>query len=153
MEPLHSIKGVQDLLEVYESKLTITPKGVLGLMNKGLKGTKEIPFLSITAVQLKMAGALTNGYIQFTVPGGNESRGGLFAATKDENTFVFTRKHNEVVVQLKQFIEGRIGEMRAPPSVPPSASLSDELLKLANLRDAGVLSEEEFTAAKARLIG
>jgi hypothetical protein len=34
-----------------------------------------------------------------------------------------------------------------------SGSLADELGKLAALRDAGVLSEEEFAAAKAQLIG
>jgi len=38
--------------------------------------------------------------------------------------------------------------------VPPSpVSVAEELRKLAELRDAGVLSEQEFQAQKARLLG
>jgi len=48
------ILGVDTDLEVFEDKLTITPKGVLGFLNKGLKGIKTIPFTSITAVQHKL---------------------------------------------------------------------------------------------------
>ena len=40
--PKYSIRGVQDVLEVFDDKLMITPKGLLGFLNKGLKGTKEI---------------------------------------------------------------------------------------------------------------
>lgn len=44
----------------------------------------------------------------------------------------------------------------APPAVPQTAasvSIADELVKLAQLRDAGVLSPEEFDQAKAKLLG
>jgi hypothetical protein len=42
-----------------------------------------------------------------------------------------------------------------PPAQPPTAPLSvaDELTKLAQLRDAGLLSEDEFAAQRARLLG
>jgi hypothetical protein len=50
-------------------------------------------------------------------------------------------------------------EAATPPPSPPtasavasSASVADELAKLAALRDQGVLSEEEFLAQKARLL-
>jgi len=152
MKLLQTVSGVQDLLEVYDSKLTITPRGVLGFMNKGLRGTKEIPFTSISAIQLKKAG-FTSGFIQFIVPGGNESRGGVFAATKDENTFMFIQKHNELMTYIKGFIEKRIGELRTPQAVPSALSLSDELQKLAHLQAQGILSAEEFQAAKNSLIG
>jgi len=35
----YTMKGVQDLLEVFEDKITITPKGVLGFLNKGINST------------------------------------------------------------------------------------------------------------------
>ena len=42
----------------------------------------------------------------------------------------------------------------APASIDrPSPSLSDELLKLKALMDGGVLTAEEFAAAKSRLLG
>lgn len=154
-EPLHTVRGAQDLLEIFNDKLTITPKGVLGFLNKGLKGAKDIPFASIFAIQLRKAG-LMRGYIQFTVPGGNESKGGLLSAIKDENTFLFDKKHNELMAQIKVFIERRTGELRtAQPShtSPPKLHLSEELQKLANLHTQGVLSSEEFQVAKNRLLG
>ncbi|WP_240471861.1 SHOCT domain-containing protein [Pseudarthrobacter phenanthrenivorans] len=49
-------------------------------------------------------------------------------------------------------------ELAATPAAPPSAALdsrliADELTKLAGLRDAGVLTEDEFAAQKAKLLG
>ncbi len=60
--------GVQDRLDVYVDKVCITPKGVLGFMNKGLKGTKTIPHFSITAVQFKETGAVFSGYLSSLYP-------------------------------------------------------------------------------------
>jgi hypothetical protein len=43
--------------------------------------------------------------------------------------------------------------VRAAPSSPVTPSVADELTKLAQLLDAGVLTEEEFAAQKAKLLG
>lgn len=40
-----------------------------------------------------------------------------------------------------------------PPVAEPSISTADELVKLVELRDSGALSEQEFAAAKAKLLG
>ncbi len=156
--PVYQMKGVNDLLEVYENKLVITPKGVMGFLNKGLKGQKEIPFRSITAIQFKKAGSMTKGYLQFTIPGGKESKSGLMAAVRDENTFMFgsgtgfgNDALNRKVEEIKRYIETQQMARESPPA-PQAASLTDELAKLAILRDQGILSEDEFEAAKHRLI-
>ena len=39
------------------------------------------------------------------------------------------------------------------PAAADSSNLVDELQKLASLRDQGILSEDEFTAAKNKLLG
>lgn len=152
MQPVFTLHGVQDQLEVFEDKVTITPKGLLGFLNKGLKGTKTLLYVSISAIQFKKGG-LTNGYLQFSLPGGNESKGGVFAATKDENTFMFKPRDNEQAQKIRDFIEARIQAARSPMAVSPQPSLADELKKLAELRDMGVLSEQEFLDAKQKLIG
>ena len=41
----------------------------------------------------------------------------------------------------------------APPSAGLTSSGMDELTKLAGLRDQGILSEEEFAAQKAKILG
>jgi len=43
-------------------------------------------------------------------------------------------------------------EPALPPPAPEPRSVADELKKLAELRDAGILTEEEFAAQKARLL-
>lgn len=154
MPAIYTMKGVSELLEVFENKLTITPKGVLGLMSKGLKGTKTIPFASISGIQFKEAGSVFSGYIQFTIPGGNESGGGVFAAAIDENTFMFAeKKNNQLATQIKEYIESAVLNLRTPHASASTTNISDELQKLAKLRDQGILTEEEFQAAKKRLIG
>jgi len=154
MSVVYTMKGVQDLLEVFEDKVTIAPKGVLGFLNKGIKGTKEIPFTSIVAVQFKEAGAVFSGYLQFTIPGGNESRGGILAAAKDENTFMFAyAKNNAMAREIKEYIDAAVRSSRTPQTVAPATNLSDELQKLAKLKEQGVLSEAEFQAVKKRLVG
>lgn len=154
MPPLFTMRGVQDVLELYEDRVTITPKGIFGAINKGFKGTKIIPFTSITAIQFKKSGILS-GYLQFTIPGGNESRGGVFDATKDENSFLFAgTKANEDAEKIKNYIEKQIQKLRNP--VAPrqeSSSISSELEKLGELKNKGVLTDEEFQAAKKRLLG
>jgi hypothetical protein len=147
------MKGVQDLLEVFDDKITITPKGVLGFLNKGLKGTKEIPFQSIVAVQFKESGTVFSGYIQFTILGGNESRSGILDATQDENTFMFAgTKSNDLAIEIKAYIDSALRKLRTPRTDLPTVNLSDELQKLAGLKEQGILSDEEFKAAKKKLI-
>src|SRR5688500_9311454 len=74
-------RGVE--MRVFNDKVELTPKGVVGVLNRGLKSTKTITFVSITAIQHKRAG-FTVGYLQFSLHGGLESKGGVTAAVKDE---------------------------------------------------------------------
>lgn len=152
---IYTMIGVQDTLEVFDDNVTISPKGVLGFLNKGLKGKKEIPFSSIIAVQFKEAGSVFSGYIQFTISGGNESKGGLFAATTDENTFMFAhKKNNELAIKIKEYITSAVRNMHKPQVAQTSTiNLSDELKKLAELKEQGILTEEEFIASKNKLLG
>lgn len=154
MNTIFEMKGVGEILVVYEDKVTITPKGVLGFMSKGLKGTKTIPFASITGIQFREAGTFISGYIQFTIPGGNESKGGVFDAASDENTFMFAeKKNNEMANNIKEYIESAVLKLRTPHHHTQSANLADELQKLAMLKEQGILSDDEFQSAKMKLIG
>jgi hypothetical protein len=148
------MRGIQDELEVFEDKITITPKGIRGFLSKGIKGTKYIPFASITAIQFKEAGAVFSGYLQFTIPGGNESTGGILAATRDENTFMFARpENNALAMRIKDHIEAAVHALRTTNAPAPPTRLLDELQQLVKLKQQGFLSEEEFQAAKKKLIG
>ena len=41
----------------------------------------------------------------------------------------------------------------APPAAPPQTDMVEQLRKLGELRDAGILTEEEFAAQKAKILG
>jgi len=108
--PRYQLNGRGCELVVYDDKLTITPRGIIGALQRGLQGTKTIPFTSITALQHKRAG-LTVGYLQFTLSGSGDSKAGVLAAVKDENTFAYEGfgGMNERVTEVKEFIEQRLG--------------------------------------------
>lgn len=102
---LLSLKGVNGQVELYHNKIVIRRKGFIAKMGSGLfKGDKEIFLDQISAVQLKKASALISGYIQFTIPGGNEKLKGIFEATDDENTVMFRKDQNKVAEEIKNMI-------------------------------------------------
>ena len=68
---------------------------------------------------------MVSGYLQFTLGGGLESRGGVLAATKDENTFMFfktsvfhknDKPNNEIALAIKNHIEAKVMEHAAAPA-------------------------------------
>lgn len=149
---VQTIVGPLGELEVFQDKVTIATLGVTGVLMRGLKGTKTIPIHSITAIQFKRAGVV-RGYMQFTIPGGVESNGGAFDAVVDESTFLFDEQNNAQAEIAKNYIEARIKELRSPQFTKSTLpSLGDELTKLAALKNQGLLTDEEFQAAKRRLL-
>lgn len=104
-------KGQSGTVVFDGSLITLRRDGFLARAVVG-KGTKMIPVSQVVAVQLKPAGALVNGYIQFTIPGGNEIRSqtgrATFDAGKDENSVVFTRKQSPAFQALHDAVMAAI---------------------------------------------
>lgn len=150
-QPLHII-GRNGQITFDGFYLTLHRKGFLGRASIG-KGEKRIPLSSITAVQWKPAGPVMNGFIQFTVPGGNEVRSQAGRQTRDaghdENSVLFTRQQMPGFERLRAAVEQAIGAA----AHPVQQQAAPDLGKLAELHAAGVLTDAEFTAAKARALG
>lgn len=146
-------EGYGATVDVDQDGVTIRRKGITAFTLHGLKGAKRIPFSSIMAVQFKPATMMTSGYIQFSIVGGNESRGGLIAATKDENSVLFKgKKQNADFERLREIVEDGIKRAKSP-AAPVTSSVADQLAKLADLLDRGLLTREEFDRQKAAIIG
>ena len=145
--------GVNGQIELYEDKVIIKRKGALSKMTQGFfKGDKTIYLSQISGIQLKPGSMMTNGYIQFTLSGGNESTKGIMNATKDENTVMFKKKDNELVNKIKDEIE-RLKSSAHSSGVVIQASSADEIRKYKQLLDDGIISENEFNTKKKELIG
>lgn len=145
----------QNLYYGYNGQLLLTDTGIVikrsGLLMSFLsggmfRGDKTIPYSSIVAVQFRRAG-IQFGYIQFSIRGGGEAKGGLMEASKDENSITFLRRSNADFEKAKSHIETRMNESAAPRSG------LDDLEKLAALKDKGIITQEDFDLKKKSLLG
>ena len=66
---------------------------------------------------------------------------------------MFAEKNNALAIEIKKYIDTAVGKLRTLQANSPTTNLSDELQKLAGLKEQGFLSDAEFHAAKKRLIG
>ena len=154
-------KGINGQLQLLPTKIRIKRKGGMALLTQGLKGDKEIYIDQISSIQLKGSGA-TSGYIQFSFLGGQETKGGVFNATQDENTVMFVKKHQREFEAIKQAIEqkmheARSGRMQQPlqqqvAQPAPKEDPMEQLNKLKKMLDAGLITEEEHNTKKAEIL-
>ena len=144
-KPIQAIsiaKGRNGSIELYEDKVTIKRKSALAFLTQ------------VSAVQFKNAGIMTSGYLQLTVTGGNESRGGLFAGVNDENTVMFLKKNQPEFIKIKKDIESKLSLIDSAQTVNAGTTSNlDELEKLASLRDKDIITEDEFNLKKKQLLG
>ena len=152
-EPI-SAKGRNGTITFDGHVVVISRTGFLARATIG-KGEKRIPVGQITAIQLKPAGAVMDGFLQFTIGGGNEVRSRFGQQSRDartdENTVMFWRKEQPAFEALRDAIEAAQRQATAPAA--PVADLPGQLAQLAELRRTGVLDDAQFEAAKARLLG
>jgi hypothetical protein len=149
---LLSVKGVNGQLELLNDKVRIRRKGGMAVFTHGLKGDKEILLSSISSIQFRPPGAMTNGFIQFAFHGGKEAKGALFQATQDENSIMFSTAQLPAFQQMKQAIEQQRAKLATPAPSAHSSGL-DDLERLASLRDRGIITNDEFEAKKRQILG
>lgn len=140
-------KGYNGTLLVTDTGIIIK-RGIRGFLLGGatLRGDKTIPYSSIVAVQLKKAG-ITAGYLQLTLHGGSEAKGGVFQAATDENSISFYKGKNLDFKEAKEMIERHISG-----GSQKTASNLDELERLADLKEKGIITQKEFEAKKKSLL-
>ncbi len=128
--------------------LILTDTGVI--IKRGmLKGEKTFPYNSIVSVQFKKASVLGEGYIQLTLMGSSGAR----ESTINENSinFRWTRNRNELFAEAKEIIEQNI--LKTKSGGQQKNSELNDLEKLAELKQKGVITEEEFNAKKKQILG
>lgn len=148
--------GVGDKLIVFEDRVVIKHKGVLNFMAMGVHGDKIVYLTDITGIQFKPCG-MTNGHLQFSMLGGNESKGGILSAASDENTITFTSKKDHAAKEVHEYLSKRLRELKTVKNAPviqtAPTSAADELKKFNELLHLGIITQEEFDAKKKQLLG
>ncbi|WP_044639699.1 SHOCT domain-containing protein [Risungbinella massiliensis] len=146
-------KGINATIELTDDKVIIHRKGIMAWIN-GLRGSKEIYLSSITAVQLKKASKVSDGYIEFVFSGGKEQKGStIVKVAKHENSVIFRPWKQKEFEELKTAIDQRLANINRVSSAAPIMGEIEALEKLAKLRDQGILTEEEFNQKKKQILG
>ena len=143
--PNYVFPGISGIMEVYEDRVVIKPKGLLGKL--GGQGHETIFISDITSVEARECSFSNGGHIQISAPG-----------TKEKNNRVEfggwsgRSEMNKSAIIIKDFILDRMKMLRTNLNTPAS-TISDEIVKLSKLKEQGFLSETEFTSAKNKLLG
>ena len=162
MDDTVEVRGVNATIRFDGQTITILRRGPFSRL-PGDRGDRHIPVAHLTAVQLKPAGRVVNGFIQFTVKGGNarSSQSGrqTIDATRDENSVVFSYGQRKEFEELRDAVQATLARPHqfSPAPKPAPTELAQptipELIEqLAALRDKGTLTEAEFEAKKAELL-
>jgi len=149
-KPIMTAQGQNNSrLLLFPDKVRIERKGLNSMIIQGMAGDKDIAISTISAVQFKKSGTFTSGFIQFSFSGAKQSFAGMISPMRNENTIMFNSKHQPEFEAIKNEIEKRINN----PAPNPTFSSIGDLEKLAELRDKGVITQEEFQAKKKQILG
>ncbi|MFI6979327.1 DUF4429 domain-containing protein [Embleya sp. NPDC050154] len=159
--PLYA-KGHNGQLSFDGEFVTITRDGWVARSAFG-RSEKRLHVSQISAVQWKGSG-LTLGYIEFTLSGGRERHSRMARQAQDnaknENAVIVTKKTEPAFLAIRTAVEQAIAEQHQAPAASPAAAppapandMASQFRQLAELHAAGVLTDDEFTAAKGRLLG
>lgn len=148
------IVSINNELELSGENIIIRRHGVAHAMAAGLTGERMIPISTLTAIQLKLGVWWSPGFILFSYAGSKPFMGGIIEATQDPDAFIFKKELNDEVSAFKAKVEEILqdSKQQARSSPNPSGTLTDEIRKLADLKQQGLLSQEEFDAAKKKLL-
>lgn len=156
---IYSIDGVRGRhIDVYENKCVITVKVTFGslLTSNATDGEKTIYYKDCVGVQFKKSG-FAIGYLQLETASGmmNNKNNNFFG----ENSFTYdtTKISNEKMEEVANYVRKRIDEIKSqgdkPVTIVQSSSPAEELKKMKELLDIGIITQEEFDAKKKQLLG
>lgn len=137
------------------SHFVVTNERLIHLRGLIAKGSMEIPLQRINDVRFDQ------NIIQRILGAGNL----IVESAGERGREVFDNVRNPESIQKTIYEKAEAREMGiaattapapeapGPPPAAPRASVTEELTRLADLRDRGVLTPEEFEAQKAKLLG
>ena len=149
-----TMEGLKGELKVYDDKVEINKKGQ-GFIT--CNTSKTLPIANIMSVSVTPSTFWARGFIEFTVPGGKDSRN-IEQALRNENALPLkAANQNEEAMKIKAYVEEQIMNCASNKSgttiVQQANSPAEELKKMKELLDMGIITQEEFDAKKKQLLG
>ena len=148
------LDGFKGQLKVYENRVEINKKGS-GFITGNT--CKTLPMANIMSVSVTPSTIWARGFIEFTVPGGKDSRN-IEEALRNENALPLNAAgQNDLALQIKAYVEKQIMECASNKGgttiVQQASSPAEELKKMKELLDMGIITQDEFDAKKKQLLG
>lgn len=128
------------LATVFDDRITIKKIGMFSKMNKG---SKTVLFQDITSIDLDLG--ITYNYIVLTMAGSP----GVILQQYDKNQI---QKFYDLLHYKYQTYKTNFSSNN-PVNVTSTVSDTEELLKWHELKEKGVITEEEFEAKKKQILG
>lgn len=169
-----SATGINGQVHLFEDRIVISRLGTRAALSFGYRGMKEIILRDISSIGWKEPSPPTNaGYIHFGFQGGRDPvateilprvlSGGLIKPAgsirednpiwSNENAVVFTPGHLIEFQNFKHLLDQYRAEIQSPNLTAAAApSDLDELKKLAELKEMGIVTEDEFEQKKKQLL-
>lgn len=159
---LMRLKGINGTMIAYEDRIEIERKGLTTYaFFSGAKGNKTFFYSDLTSIGYKKPG-INGGYFQFITPGSNPSApkfdlvyGPTRETQQDENVVLLSwLSDSEKAEQFYQLIFEKISEAKdSHVPVTSTQSGADEIKKYNDLYKQGIITEDEFIAAKKKILG
>ncbi len=133
-------EGRNAIVSVYPDRIERVKEKAFGALSRVRQDTEVIPIRSVSSVQAKKKGIRTN--VTVYASGNNID----FRIAHAE-----AQRFKDAITQL--VLSSGLSSP-APSAVPrPEPDLADQIRKLAQLRDEGLLTHEEFERKKSQLLG
>ena len=139
-------------LKVYEDRVEINKRGQGFIAGNS---SKMLPMANIMSVSVTPCTLWARGFIEFSVPGGKDSRT-IEEALRNENAFPLAYGQNAEAMKIKAYIEEQImkhANNKGGTTIVQAASPAEELKKMKELLDMGIITQDEFDAKKKQLLG
>ena len=159
---IHADENVDVKLQVHAGEgIAVTDKRIMilkaGLVSAaGFFGAncKSFYYNQITSVDLRLG--VMGGHLQLTVAGSTDIKGkGFLDMGQAENAATFTVDYKERMKYVANLIRERVQSSHNTSPVINNVAgnnLVEQLNELANLKQQGILTEEEFQTAKKKLL-
>ena len=156
------LKCADGTLFVDEEKILIRKKNFDGFQTASM-GNRAIFYCDISSIEFKKSG-LIGGYMKFILTGTEERKRtgfghGIAKNFKDQNSLALIPGTNKKAIEIYNFILKKMEEARRNANVVINNSNNanelnylEELEKLADLKEKGILSEEEFNSKKQQIL-
>ena len=124
-------------LQVYDDRVVMTYGN----------NARTMMFSEIDGIRIVTAGKREWWYMEIDYPG-------LPRGVKDVTKFEFHPQYNDKMIEIKNYIQQRVIEigMQSEFEEKKRRSAADELMKLKQLLDMGVITKEEFEGQKKKLL-